>query len=95
MKQAWVKWSGPNIEIVPFEKRSVPEDHLRAVAKTFVQAQERREDADYDVAFLWSRKEVETQIESVADAFRSWAAVRDKPEAQKLLVMLLAPRQRK
>jgi uncharacterized protein (UPF0332 family) len=71
MKQACIKVSGGNFEIQPFEKRAAPGDHLRVVAKTFIQAQEQREDADYDVALPWSRTEVETQIESVADAFRS------------------------
>src|SRR6266568_4821357 len=50
MKQACYRLSGGNSEIPPFEKRAAPEDHLRAVAKTFILAQERREDADYDVS---------------------------------------------
>ena len=94
MKQACKKVFSGNFEIQPFEKRTVPEDHLRVVAGTFIQAQEQREDADYDVALRWSRKELETQIESVADAFRSWMAIRDKADAQKFLVMLLGPKQR-
>jgi len=94
MKQACNKVPGSNLKLSPFEGRT-PEDHLRVVASTFVQAQEQREDADYDVSLQWSRKEVETQVESVADAFRSWMAVRDRPDAQEFLVLLLGPKQRK
>lgn len=95
MKQACYKLSGGNSKIPPFEKRAAPEDHLLAVANTFILAQERREDADYDVALPWSRRQVEAQIESVADAFRSWMAIRDKPDSQEFLVLLLGPKQRK
>jgi hypothetical protein len=78
MKQACYKVSGVNSVIPPFEKRAAPEDHLRAVAKTFIQAQEQREYADYDVALRWS-----------------WMAIRDQPDAQEFLVLLLGPKQRK
>lgn len=78
MKQACYKVSGINSVIPPFEKRAAPEDHLRAVAKTFIQAQEQREYADYDVALRWS-----------------WMAIRDQPDAQEFLVLLLGPKQRK
>ena len=95
MKQASYKFSGGKSVIPPFEKRATPADHLRLVASTFIEAQEQREDADYDVTRRWSREEVEMQIESVADAFRSWMAVRGQPDAQEFLVMLLGPKQRK
>jgi uncharacterized protein (UPF0332 family) len=95
MKQACNQVSRGRTEIPPLERRVAPEDHLRVVASTFIQMQELREDADYDVSLQWNRKEVERQIESVADAFRSWMAIRDKPEAQQFLVLLLGPKQRK
>jgi hypothetical protein len=95
MKQACYKVPGVNSVIPPFEKRATSQDHLRAVAKAFIQAQERREDADYDVAQPWSRKQVELQIDSVADAFRSWMVIRDQPDAQEFLVLMLGPKQRK
>lgn len=95
MKQACYAVSGGTLEIPPFEKRATPQDLLRVVARTFIQAQEQREDADYDVALRWSRKEVETQIQTVADAFKSWIAIRDQPDAQRFLVLLLGPKQRK
>ena len=95
MKQACIKVSGGNSKIPPFEERATPADHLRVVARTFIQSQEQREDADYDVSLRWSRKEVETEIESVADAFKSWMAIREEPDAQEFLVLLLGPKQRK
>lgn len=95
MKQACYKFSGGKSVIPPFEMRATPADHLRFVARTFVEAQEQREDADYDVELQWSRKEVDAQIDSVADAFRSWMAVRGQPDAQEFLVMLLGPKQRR
>ncbi len=95
MKQACNKVSSGNVEIPPFERRATAEDHLRVVASTFVQMQEQREDADYDVSQQWSRQEVERQIESIEDAFRSWMAIRDKREVQQFLVLLLGPKQRK
>ena len=95
MKQACNKVSSGNSRIPPFEERATSADHLHVVARTFIQAQEQREDADYDVSLRWSRKEVETEIESVADAFRSWMAIRDQPDAQEFLVLLLGPKQRK
>ena len=95
MKQACNKYSGGNSEIPPFEERAAPADHLQFVARTFMQAQEKREYADYDVALRWSRSEVEAQIDSVADAFWSWIAVRGQTDAQEFLVMLLGPKQRK
>src|SRR5512140_3486294 len=36
MKQACYKVSGGNSKIPPFEKRVTPEDHLLAVAQTFI-----------------------------------------------------------
>jgi hypothetical protein len=95
MKQACDKISGGKSKIPPFEKRATPEDHLRAVAGMFIEAQEQREDADYDVARQWSSVEVKAQIQNVTDAFRSWRAIRDQPGAQKFLVLLLGPKQRK
>lgn len=95
MKQACNKFSGGKSGNPPFEMRATPADHLRFVARTFILAQEQREDADYDVTRRWSRREVEAQIDAVADAFRSWMAVRGQPDAQEFLVMLLGPKQRR
>jgi hypothetical protein len=86
--------TGPQTQLeIPFAQRT-PADHLRTVAKTFVQAQEWREFADYDMSTPWKREESETQVLQVADAFSSWNAIRTELEAQKFLVLLLEPKQR-
>lgn len=78
---------------LPFDQRT-PADHIRIVAETFIQAQELREIADCDMSTTWNQSNTAVQVEQVADAFRSWKAVREEPEAQKLLVMMLGPKQR-
>ena len=61
---------------------SVVAVNLHFVAKTFVQLQQRRNDADYEVASEWSATDVFTLIDSVAAAFTSWKTIRDEPKAQ-------------
>ena len=95
MKQACDKVAGGTFKILTFEERATPEGHLRALAQRFSEAYEKREDADYDVGKRWSPEEAKKQIQNVEDAFSSWRAIRDQPEAQKFLVLLLGPRQRK
>jgi hypothetical protein len=56
--------------------------HLRTVANAFVQAQQRRNDADYDMAKEWTPVEVDTQIASVSEAFETWSAIRNEAAAQ-------------
>jgi hypothetical protein len=78
---------------VVFENRT-PADHLRVVGRAFVQAQETRELADYDLSFVWTREDLSVQISQVRNAFQSWNAVRHHLEAQKFLVLMLEPKQR-
>ena len=70
-------------------------NHLRTVAKVFIQAQQRRNDADYNMAREWTPVEAYAQIASVREAFRSWHAVRDEAAAQAYLVSLLGTRERR
>jgi hypothetical protein len=63
--------------------------HLHIVARAFVQAQQERQDADYNVAKQWSSADVNDQIKQVARAFQSWAAIRETPAAQAYLLSLL------
>ena len=99
MKSACEKVPGVNAKklkqspTVPFEQRT-PSDHLRVVAETFIQTQERREIADYDMTPQWNRNDAAVQIEQVAEAFRSWNAIRQEPESQRFLVLLMGPKQR-
>jgi uncharacterized protein (UPF0332 family) len=69
--------------------------HLRTVANAFIQAQQKRNDADYNIAKEWTAVEVYTQIAAVSDAFESWSAIRDKAVAQAFLVSLLGSKDRR
>jgi hypothetical protein len=95
MKQACEKIALGNLRVQPFVQRVNPKDHLRAVAIRFIQAQEMREDADYDVDRQWSQKDVDTQLEQVQDALKSWIAIRETLDAQRFLVLLLGPKHRR
>jgi uncharacterized protein (UPF0332 family) len=66
--------------------------HLQAVADTFVQLQQARNQADYNTAKQWSVDEVLDQIRKVAEAFIRWEAIRDESAAQEYLVTLLSKR---
>ncbi len=63
--------------------------NLVVVTSTFVQAHQKREDADYNTSKEWTTSEVWSLIDLVAGAFESWKAIREEPEAQAYLVSLL------
>jgi hypothetical protein len=67
---------------------------LHTVVDTFIQAQRKRNDADYDSANEWTRTDVLTQIDAASAAFKSWNAIREAPVAQTYLVSLLGRRRR-
>jgi hypothetical protein len=69
--------------------------HLRTVANAFIQAQQRRNDADYNMAKEWTPVEVDTQIASVNEAFKAWNIIRDEAVAQAYLVSLLGAKERR
>jgi hypothetical protein len=83
-----------------FKKNPVPSPdlavfkHLRAVAHTFIQVQQKREAADYDTGKEWDQTDVEKQIVAVAAAFESWKTIREAPAAQAYLMSLLGKRPR-
>jgi uncharacterized protein (UPF0332 family) len=68
--------------------------HLHRVAQTFIQAQQKREEADYDTGTEWNQTSVQKQLDAVAAAFESWKAIREEPVAQAYLVSLLGRRPR-
>ena len=68
--------------------------HLRLVANTFIEVQQKREEADYDTGQEWDQTNVEKQIDAVEKAFKSWKAIRDEPVAQAYLMSLLGKRPR-
>jgi hypothetical protein len=71
--------------------------HLRTVANAFIQAQQHRNDADYnmDVEKDWTPVEVATHMASVTEAFRAWNIIRNESAAQAYLVSLLGTRERR
>jgi|ERR1017187_362113 hypothetical protein len=69
--------------------------HLRTVAKAFIQAQNRRNDADYNMVKEWEPFEVDKQIGSVNEAFKTWSLIRDEAVAQAYLVSLLGRKERR
>jgi hypothetical protein len=67
--------------------------HRHTVANAFIQAQQRRNDADYKMDKEWKPVEVATNIASVTEAFETWDIIRDEPTAQAYLVSLLGTRE--
>ncbi len=68
---------------------------LRTVANAFIQAQQRRNDADYNMAKEWTPVEVDAQIASVQEGFQAWNSIREESVAQAYLVSLLGARERR
>lgn len=66
-----------------------PKRHLLTIAETFVHMLPHRHTAGYDGAKVWSRVEVGERIDAVPEAFASWNAIKDQPDAQAFLVSLL------
>ena len=69
--------------------------NLMTVATAFVQAQQRRIDADYNMLKEWTPVEVYTHVASVGEAFKAWNMIRDEAEAQAYLVSLLGNKERR
>ena len=58
---------------------------LSTVANAFVQAQQERNDADYNMAKAWTRVDVDEHIASVSEAFKTWNLIRHQDVAQAYL----------
>ena len=68
---------------------------LLTVANSFVQAQQRRIDADYNLAKEWGALEVSAHIGSVEEAFRAWRRISQDAKAQAFLVSMLGAKDRR
>lgn len=79
----------------PPSRERVVSIHLHWVANTFVQSQQQRNDADYNIGKEWTDTEVASLIASVAQAFKSWRIIRGELAAQSLLVSMLGGKERK
>ncbi len=69
--------------------------HLYNVAETFSQAQQNRNDADYNLLREWEPTQVSLLLEDIADAFKSWHTIREEPAARDYLVSMLPSRERR
>jgi uncharacterized protein (UPF0332 family) len=61
-------------------------DHLKMVARAFIQLQQSRHAADYDNSQSWSRTQALDQISLATEAFTRWRAIRTKRIAQDYLL---------
>lgn len=66
-----------------------PSTALQFVASTFVQLQEARHDADYNLSRTLSRVEVDALVTQSQTAFARWKTIRGTDEANAFLVALL------
>jgi uncharacterized protein (UPF0332 family) len=66
-----------------------PSTDLQRVARTFVDLQEARAQADYDLSRAISREEAVDLVERVESAFKAWKSVRKTKEARIFLTALL------
>lgn len=66
-----------------------PSNALVDVASVFIMLQEARHEADYDLARVFSRVEVEALVAKADAAFKSWSAVAGQEEGDAFLVALL------
>jgi hypothetical protein len=65
------------------------EPEFRSIADTFVELQQARHSADYDVATPFDRSDVLQKIDAVERAFSDWIVVKNKPNANVFLAALL------
>ena len=68
------------------------EPELRMVAKDFVDLQEARHPADYDLIHTFTKQEANDRVEKAKEAFSNWASVRKSPNAALFLVALALPK---
>jgi hypothetical protein len=64
-------------------------DDLRFVALAFMQLQEARHSADYDLNSNWNRAKASQYVQIAKDAFAAWGGVRRTSEANVFLLSIL------
>lgn len=67
-------------------------DAIRIVAEAFLELQNARHTADYDLAATYTRTHVAEFTKQAADAFEKWQSVRDSEEATVFIYALLFAR---
>lgn len=74
-----------------FPDGTIP-DTLVSIAESFVDLQQARHEADYNVGRAFTRSDTLLLVASARRAFRNWRLIRNSESAQLFLVALLAPR---
>ena len=65
-------------------------DDLLTVARVFVELQDARHQADYDLGTSWTRVTVQQYLRSTRDAFEAWTRIRRTSEAGVFALALLS-----
>jgi hypothetical protein len=69
------------------------QSQLRQVSNAFVELQDARHDADYNLATTFTRFDVLQKVHLADQAFLAWQAIRHEPNASVFLAALLLQRQ--
>lgn len=90
MKQVCIRFLAKRIlaDLAPLLRLSISLE-LATVAKAFVELQEQRHLADYEVGISWTRNEVLFWVEASRRAFREWKLIRETDEATVFLAALI------
>ena len=78
----------------PAEPERTIQFHLYNVAETFSQAQQNRNEADYNLLKEWQPNQVSLLIEGVEEAFKSWYKIREDQAAKDFLISMLPTREK-
>ena len=65
---------------------------MRSVAEAFINLQDDRHRADYDLSVSYTRPEVLNLLQQASEAFRAWAVVESNEEAVVFLSAMLFAR---
>lgn len=65
-------------------------DDLQSVVKAFIQLQDARHRADYDLSSTWTRVAAQQYAQTARDAFAAWTRVRKSHEANVFALALLS-----
>jgi uncharacterized protein (UPF0332 family) len=68
------------------------EPDLRKIAKAFVDLQEKRHAADYDLIHTFTKQEATDDVDKVKDAFAVWKTISKLPHSNVFLIALALPK---
>lgn len=85
----FVKSSQSNPWVMVLGKSYAPSSALQQVARTFVDLQKARHQADYNLLEVFNRSEVLADVTRARGAMKAWSVVRGTPEAEAFLLAML------